>query len=139
MKLTILSGLMGAGKTTLARELGLSPNTEIVCRDDLRNLFPSGSEAELTARLVKVAHTFLRHGKSVVVDSCNLHPDDEKRWINLANEFGAVFKWVHLSTPIELCIERDARRQSPNGSTAITATAALYASRLRAFERGAIL
>jgi predicted kinase len=130
---------MGSGKSTKARELAVNSEAEIVSRDDLRGHFPALTEAELTLRLVQLARSFLRHGKSVIVDSCNLHPEDEKRWICLANEFEAVFKWIHLPTPVEVCIDRDARRPNPNGEAAINATALQYASRLKAFENGAVL
>jgi predicted kinase len=139
MRLTVLSGLPGAGKSTLARELAVGSKAEVASRDDLRKHFPDLSEGELTIRLVQFARSLLRHNKSVIVDSCNLHSEDEKRWICLANEFEAVFKWIHLPTPVEVCITRDAQRPSPNGEVAINATALQYASRLKAFENGAVL
>lgn len=130
LKLIVLSGLPGAGKSTKARQLSKEFEALVVSRDDLRKNFIFISEDELTIRLVQFAASFLRNRVSVVIDACNLHPVDRQLWTALAAEANVQLKWVHLDTPVEECILRDSKRRLPNGENAVRFAAANYAKQL---------
>jgi len=136
LTLTILSGLPGSGKSTKARELQRLYGSLVVSRDDLRRNFSYIGEDELTIRLVQLTRSFLRNGISVIVDSCNLHPQDRDRWTNLAREHEARLYWIHVNTEVEECVRRDAGRATPVGGAAIRADAAMYDQNLRRLDQG---
>ncbi len=130
LSLTVLSGLAGSGKTTLARQLSARTDAMVVSRDDMRKFLEILDESELTLRLVQLAVSFLRNDISVIVDSQNLHPADRVRWTELARLANAKLYWIHLDVPVEVCIARDAKRPVPNGEATIRTVAALNAVQL---------
>lgn len=138
MKLTVLSGLMGAGKSTRALKLSASSLAQIASRDDLRRFFPDADESELTLRLVQFARSILIAGNSVIVDACNLHPHDRVRWTELAEETGAELDWIHISRAADECVRRNAKRLNPVGAEAIYAMAVQYNVQLEALNGAAL-
>jgi predicted kinase len=45
------------------------------------------------------------------VDATNLSPHDRASWIKLAKDFGYETQAVYFDVPLEVCLERNARRQ----------------------------
>jgi len=45
------------------------------------------------------------------VDATNLTPHDRHSWIKLAKDFGYEVQAVYFDVPLEVCLERNARRQ----------------------------
>ncbi len=124
MKLIVLSGLSGAGKSTRAAEmLCQDPRLAIAAADDLR--FPEDVPSDITMRLVALSALYLRWGRNVLVDACNLHEHDRIRWETIAWSFGAQLEWITISTSIFECIKRDSQRADPVGSSRILAQAGL--------------
>lgn len=136
LKLIVLSGLPGAGKTTAAMKLSSELGALVISRDDLRKNFTFISEDELTIRLIQFAASFLRNHVSVIIDAWNLHPNDRILWVELAKEAHAQLRWIHLDTPVNECIKRDSKRPSPNGASSIRLAAANYATQLTKLSRG---
>jgi predicted kinase len=135
LKLIVLSGLPGAGKSTEARRLAREFEALVVSRDDLRRNFLTIGEDDLTIRLVQFAASFLKNEVSVIVDSWNLHPVDRERWANLAKASHASLRWIHLATQVDECVRRDARRLVPNGETSIRIAAAQHSRQLAHLAR----
>jgi predicted kinase len=119
IKLIVLSGLPGAGKSTAARRLSHLYGARVVARDDLRKFFDGASEHELTFRFVQLAESFLRDGISVIADACNLSSWDFDLWTELSLTTHAVIEWVHLDVAPAECVRRDAQRPNPVGPMAI--------------------
>ena len=45
------------------------------------------------------------------MDATNLTPHDRASWIKLAKDFGYEVQAVYFDVPLEVCLERNARRQ----------------------------
>ena len=114
MRLIVFSGLCGSGKSTAAiQEFGVFPSaahTQILAYDDIRRREPELSPAEVTFELLRQAHRWLSQRYNVVLDACNLYPEDYLRWETLAVIERAKFEWRRISTPVDECIRRDAMR-----------------------------
>lgn len=130
LKLIVLSGLPGSGKSTAARNLAKRYNAVVVARDDIQCYFPDMLEENKTILHVEYASSFLDNKTSIVADACNLEVRDAERWRELALLHHARFTWVHLPTRAAECIRRDAGRPNPIGPKSIAAMAERYASRL---------
>jgi len=131
MILYVLSGLPGAGKTTRALEISHAKGAILLCRDELRVSYRSVvDEGHLTLIMASQARSFLQHGYDVVVDSWNLTEGDEALWHELARECACAIRWIHLTTPVELCVERDATRPLSIGAECVRGTAMEFAARL---------
>ncbi len=134
MKLTVLSGLSGAGKSTTARRIAFETGAEIISRDSLRHYFPALSELDLMFKTLQLAKSFLQIGTSVVVDEWNLEEIDYQRWVKLSRDLQVSLDWVHLSTPVEICVARDAKRPSPCGELMLVSAAQENASQIKFLE-----
>lgn len=131
MTLYVLSGLPGAGKTTRALELADQKFAILLSRDELRVSYRSKiDEGHLTRVMAEQARYLLVEGYSVVVDSWNLTQGDEDLWYCLAADTGAVIQWIHLTTPVEVCVARDAQRPQSIGAECVRGAAAEFVSRL---------
>jgi adenylylsulfate kinase-like enzyme len=108
---TVLSGYSGSGKSTVASNLfwgnDYSPCV-LLTADHFK--FPDGQDT--TAFFIRLAKHYVSNGLSVVFDGVNLHHLDKKRWQKV---FPQVI-WLHMDTPIETCIARDAQRPFPVGA-----------------------
>lgn len=133
--LTVLSGLPGAGKTTYARAYVATTGAVLVGRDELRAALVSlDCEGTITALMCDLARAILRTGRSVIVDAWNLHPADRTAWQLLAAETEARLAWVHLTTPVDECVRRDATRPAPNGEARVRSAAREFARSIEVLE-----
>lgn len=105
-----LTGLSGSGKTTLARRLKEKyPDFYIIDGDEIRKGFCKdlgfdyNSRKENMNRIRVLCHTFIMAGVPVIV-SC-ISPFESDR-MQAKHEIDGC-KIVYLSTPIEVCVDRD--------------------------------
>lgn len=118
--LLILRGLPASGKTTLAAKLvKAEPEKWVrVGRDFLRDqmfgtrkdLTPK-QEGDVTLAETALVKTFLRAGKSVIVDNLHLKAQYARKWADLAAREGARFELFDVATPTDECVKRDAKRK----------------------------
>jgi len=135
-QLTVLSGLPGAGKSTIARAELAKTGAVLVGRDELRTAMVGlKDEALITLLLADLSLSLLLAGHDVVVDAWNLHPDDRARFEALAEEAAAEMRWLHVPTPVDVCVERDAQRPNANGEERVREAAAMYVDGLVALGR----
>lgn len=119
----MLKGLPASGKSTYARKLADDGWTR-VNKDDLRAMLHNGkwsgkNESQVLAIRDRIIRDSLALGKSVVVDDTNFAPKHKEALQTIANEFGASFETKFFDTPVEVCIERDLKRENSVGSKVI--------------------
>jgi len=131
MKLILTKGLIASGKTTWASQyVQQNKDTININKDDLRTMLfgPSGKGNEnlVTDARDELTIIALKKGKSVIWSDTNLHPKHLQR----ATELITVMKHLEvdvtvevndsfMSTPLSVCIKRDAMRTIPLGEQII--------------------
>jgi predicted kinase len=106
-------GLPGSGKTTWFKRRGVTPLSSDMLRsllfDDIteqryQNLVFSTLRSLLRARLIaKMPWNY--------VDATNLSPRERKQWIGMARSFGYEVQAVFFDVPLEVCLERNSKRE----------------------------
>ena len=106
-------GLPGSGKTTWFKRRGVTPLSSDMLRsilfDDIteqryQGLVFSTLRSLLRARLIaKMPWNY--------VDASNLSPHERRQWIKMARSFGFEVQAVFFDVPIEVCLERNQRRE----------------------------
>lgn len=107
MKLTIMQGIPGSGKSYLARKLlkaDKDNKTVIVNRDSIRSMLgdywvPSREDL-VTAIENYMVDTSLHVGYSVIIDATNLNPKTIKRFEKIAGENKALVEFVPVKVSI---------------------------------------
>ena len=106
-------GLPGSGKTTWFKRRGVTPLSSDLLRsllfDDIteqrwQGLVFSTLRSLLRARLI--AKMPLNY-----VDATNLSPHERRQWIKMAKSFGYDVQAVFFDVPLEVCMERNRRRE----------------------------
>jgi adenylylsulfate kinase len=115
-----LTGLPSAGKTTLALALAdvlrsRGADVEILDGDQIRTYLSAGlgfsrqdRETQVT-RIGFVAELLARHGVIVLVPVIAPYADAREKVRAHHAEHGSALLQVHLSTPVEVCAERDVK------------------------------
>ncbi len=106
-------GLPGSGKTTWFKRRGVTPLSSDLLRsllfDDIaeqrwQGLVFSTLRSLLRARLIaKMPWNY--------VDATNLSPHERRQWIKMAKSFGYDVQAVFFDVPLEVCMERNRRRE----------------------------
>ncbi len=114
-KVIMLSGLPAAGKTTRAKEIvqSASVKTVRVTKDLLRSMLHfnlwNGKNEMVTFDAEKdLVRSLLRRRVDVVIDDTNLAQRHQDAWKGIAVESEADFQHVHIGTPWDECVRRDA-------------------------------
>lgn len=116
MKLLMLQGLPGSGKTTLAKELEKGGWLR-VNKDDIRSELEGGgwkwsqeNEKQVEGIRDSRIRLGLELGRNVVSDDTNFARKHRVRLEELARNAKAEFEIQRIDTPIAECIKRDAQR-----------------------------
>jgi predicted kinase len=130
-KLVMLRGLPASGKSTIAKEIATTGEYIRVNRDLLREMFHFSVWSGKNERLIVETETALtlkalNENVSVIVDDCNLNPDNETMWRGVAEMAKAKFEIVDVDTPYDVCIERDKDRVKKVGAHVIKSMALQY-------------
>lgn len=127
MKLLILSGLPGSGKSTWAKQFVFENKDWVrVNRDDLRNMrgtyWIPKQEDMITEMEDQCVLSAFRNGFNVVLDSTNLNVERNKnRYFKYKQSFPSLsVEYKFIDTPLEECIKRDLARPNSIGEKVIT-------------------
>lgn len=106
-------GLPGSGKTTWYKRRGVTPLSSDMLRtilfDDITDQRYSGLvfstlRSLLRARLIaKMPWNY--------VDATNLSAHERRQWIKMAKSFGYEVQAVYFDVPLEVCMERNSKRE----------------------------
>jgi predicted kinase len=112
--LVILVGPAGCGKSSFAAR-HFQP-TQIVSSDECRALIcDDAGNQRVTPLAFKLMHSIiemrLRLGRLTVADATNLKGKDRRLLIGLAEQAGFNAAAVVFTTPLDVCLARNARRQ----------------------------
>lgn len=121
---TVLVGMVGSGKTTLAREIAQNdPGTVYISNDEIVNLLHGGDYTAYEPALRPLYKQVEQHmvaaalaqGCNVVIDRTNLTRQQRRRFIALAETFGAksIVALVMPCPPNEDLLEN--RMKEPRG------------------------
>ena len=108
-------GLPGSGKSSWFKRHNINPLSSDMLRallfDDaneqrFQDLVFSNLRSMLKARLI--ARRPLSY-----VDATNLTPQDRHSWLKLAKDYGYEVQAVFFDVPLEVCLERNRRRERP--------------------------
>lgn len=106
-------GLPGSGKTTWYKRRGVTP----LSSDMLRSiLFDSITEQRYQGLVFSTLRSLLRARLIAkmpwnYVDATNLSPHERRQWIKMARGFGYEVHAVFFDVPLELCMERNRKRE----------------------------
>lgn len=124
-------GIQGSGKSTYAKSwVNQDPEHRIrINWDDLRNMFgpywiPNREHLVVKAS-VDILKNALNNDISVVIDNMNLSDKSKKPFLDVIREDDKVI-YKDFKTPLEVCIERDSKRENPIGEKVIRATYERY-------------
>jgi predicted kinase len=106
-------GLPGSGKTTWFKRRGVTP----LSSDLLRTLlFDDITEQRWSGLVFSTLRSLLRARLIAkmpwnYVDATNLSPHERRQWIKMAKSFGYEVQAVFFDVPLEVCLERNKRRE----------------------------
>lgn len=115
MKIILLKGLPGSGRTTWAKEQVHKGNFVIVSKDEIRKMFGGykpNREKEVIRIRNKLIEQAIQMRRNVIVDDTNLNPKHERHIARMARDLGCKFEIndSFLEVPPEECIRRDLHR-----------------------------
>lgn len=131
VKLIVMCGLPGSGKSTYAKKLAKKEHAQIISSDVIRErMFGDASIQtdgnKVFGRLYYLVSRSLKYRKSVIVDCINPRPSDRKRYLRYyENQFDESML-VYISTPIEECKRRNRLRERVVPDEAIEKQAAKF-------------
>jgi predicted kinase len=105
-------GLPGSGKTTWFRRRGVTP----LSSDLLRNILFDDVEEQRYQGLVFSTLRSLLRARLIArmpwnyVDATNLSIHERRQWIKMAKSFGYEVQAVFFDVPLEVCMERNSKR-----------------------------
>jgi len=108
-------GLPGSGKTTWFKRRGVTP----LSSDMLRTiLFDDITEQRYQGLVFSTLRSLLRARLIArmpwnYVDATNLSPHERRQWIKMAASFGYEVQAVFFDVPLEVCLERNGKRDRP--------------------------
>lgn len=138
-KIVLCRGIQGSGKTTLAKQWVLEDPEHRVRfnNDDIRNMLGKywvTSREHLVSDIKKdFMVSAMEFGYDIVVDNMNFNPKEIEYYENLVDSTLGYMNCYSLEykdffIPLEVCIERDSKRENPIGEEVIRKTYERYKS-----------
>lgn len=136
-KIILCRGIQGSGKSTWARKWVLEDPEHRVRfnNDEIRNMLGKywvPSREHLVTDIKKdFMVSVMEFGYDIVIDNMNLNPKEVKYYKDLVDStLGYVncysLEFQDFFIPLEVCIERDSKRENPIGKEIIEATYQRY-------------
>ena len=138
-KIVLCRGIQGSGKTTWAKQWVLEDPEHRVRfnNDDIRNMLGKywvTSREHLVSGIKKdFMVSAMEFGYDIVVDNMNFNPKEIEYYENLVDSTLGYMNCYSLEykdffIPLEVCIERDSKRENPIGEEVIRKTYERYKS-----------
>lgn len=138
-KIVLCRGIQGSGKTTWAKQWVLEDPEHRVRfnNDDIRNILGKywvPSREHLVSDIKKdFMVSAMEFGYDIVVDNMNFNPKEIEYYENLVDSTLGYMNCYSLEykdffIPLEVCIERDSKRENPIGEEVIRKTYERYKS-----------
>jgi predicted kinase len=111
-RVVLMIGLPGSGKSTYAEQNGVTA----LSSDAVRQLLVDDpTDQSIHYRVFLTLRYLLRHRLALrrpltYVDATNLTASERRPYIQLAERFGAAAEAIYFDVPVEVCIERNQRR-----------------------------
>lgn len=123
-KLIVLVGLPASGKSTYATMCAEIENTIVLSSDKLRKELLGDESCQTNNQLVfdtlyRRAKQYLIDGYNVIIDATNINMKDRKRTLSNFQGLDIERVAIVLATPIEVCYERDLKRERTVGKDVI--------------------
>ena len=132
-KIILTRGIPASGKSTWAKQEVLKdPKHSIrINRDDLRNMsgkycVPTREKYILLCRNLLLNTAIYMNFNTIIIDDMNLNPRDIDYIIKAINIFNKVLKNQYkiefkdfTNVPLDVCLERDSKRENPLGEKVI--------------------
>jgi predicted kinase len=129
-----MKGLPASGKTTKAKELVDKLNYKRINNDDMRQMIDNGFHNKKNEKLINktrdaLLELYLASGNNVVVDNTHFYEPHINAIKSIAEEYGAEVEVQFIDTPLDVCIERDKKREKSVGAHVIRGMHSKYLSR----------
>lgn len=125
-KVIILKGLPASGKSTWAKEMvdKYPGQYKRINKDDLRAMIDNGKWSKENEKFIlsvrdRLISAALDNVKIAIVDDTNFESKHEEQIKLIAASHGCPVEIKVFDTPLEECIERDAKREKPVGEKVI--------------------
>jgi predicted kinase len=111
-RIVVLVGLPGSGKSSYVARHGVAP----LSSDEIRRILADDiTDQTIHARVFLTLRYLLRHRLSIgrpvtYVDATNLTPEERRPYVEIGRAYGADVEALFFDTPLEVCMERNARR-----------------------------
>lgn len=129
MQVIIMMGIPASGKSTLANSLGL----RVLSSDELRLQHPEipPASTKIWTMMKKMLRKCIETNESVVIDATNVSVKDRDRWLSVIKEekekgYNVYTVLYIMTTPKEVCLERNKHRQARVPDVAIHSIASRW-------------
>jgi predicted kinase len=112
MRIVVLAGLPGSGKSTYLERLGVTGLSSDAIR---RLLADDETDQTINDRVFETLRYLLRQrlslGRPVTyVDATNLTPEERRPYIEMGKSFGCEVEALFFDVPLDVCMARNAQR-----------------------------